>query len=50
MLFIDATKECVKVTNNNRLTDDNITAIVNALTSREDKQCFAHLAEYAEIE
>ena len=50
MLFIDATKECVKVTNNNRLTDDNITAIVNAFTSREDKQYFAHLAEYSEIE
>ena len=50
MLFIDATKECVKVTNNNRLTDDNITAIVNAFTSREDKQCFAHPAEYSEIE
>ena len=23
-LFIDASKECVKVTNNNKLTDENI--------------------------
>ena len=50
VLFIDATKECVKVTNNNKLTEDNIAAIVDAFTSREDRQYFAHLAEHSEIE
>ena len=34
-LFIDASSECVKVTNNNRLTAENID--------------FSHLAEYSEI-
>ena len=33
VLFIDATKECVKVTNNNKLTGDNITSIVSPLKS-----------------
>ena len=49
VLFIDATKECIKVTNNNKLTDDNITAIVTAFTSREEKEHFAHLAPFDEV-
>ena len=49
VLFIDATKECVKVTNNNKLTEANITAIVDAFTSREEKEHFAHLASFDEI-
>ena len=49
VLFIDATKECVKVTNNNKLTEANITAIVDAFTSREEKEHFAHLATFDEI-
>ena len=32
-LFIDATKECVKVTNNNKLTDENIENICLLYTS-----------------
>ena len=35
-LFIDATKECVKVTNNNKLTDENIENIVKIFTDRKD--------------
>lgn len=35
-LFIDATKECVKVTNNNKLTDENIEKIVKIFTDRKD--------------
>ncbi len=35
-LFIDATKECIKVTNSNKLTDDNIQNILNAFTERKD--------------
>ena len=49
VLFIDATKECVKVTNNNKLTEANIAAIVDAFTSREEKEHFAHLATFDEI-
>ena len=49
ILFIDASDECVKVTNNNKLTDDNITNIVNEFTTREEKAHFAHLAAYDEV-
>ncbi len=49
VLFIDASKECVKVTNNNKLTDANIANIVNEFTSRADVAHFAHLASYDEI-
>ena len=48
-LFIDATGECVKVTNNNRLTAENIERIVSVFTSREEIKHFSHLAEYSEI-
>ena len=46
ILFIDATKECIKVTNNNKLTGTNIENIVGQFTSREEK---AHLASYDEV-
>ena len=49
VLFIDASKECIKVTNSNKLTEDNIAAIVDEFTTRAEKQYFAHLAEYSEI-
>ena len=49
VLFIDATKECVKVTNNHKLTEDNIAAIVDAYSSREEKEHFAHLAPFEEV-
>ena len=49
VLFIDASNECVKVTNNNKLTQDNIDNIVNVFTTREEKQYFTHLASYSEI-
>lgn len=48
-LFIDATNECVKVTNNNKLSDDNISRIVSIFEKREDEQYVAHLAAYDEI-
>ena len=48
-LFIDATNECIKVTNNNKLTPENIDRIVDAFTKREDLEHFAHLASYEEI-
>ena len=49
-LFIDATNECVKVTNNNKLTDDNINNIVDIFTKREDKEYVAKLVSNKEIE
>ena len=49
-LFIDASAECIKVTNNNRLTAENLDRIVSIFTSREEIKHFSHLAEYSEIE
>ena len=49
ILFIDATNECVKVTNNNKLTDDNISKIVDSFTKREDSQYFCRLVPYEEV-
>lgn len=48
-LFIDASKEFVKVTNNNKLTPDNIERIVDTFTNREDIDHFSHLASYDEV-
>ena len=49
VLFIDASAEFVKVTNNNRLTDENIRRIVEAFTKREDIEHFTRLVPYEEI-
>ena len=49
ILFIDATNECIKVTNNNKLTQDNIKRIVDTFARREEIAHFAHLADYDEI-
>ena len=49
VLFIDATKECEKVTNNNKLTEDNITRIVEEFVSRADDPHFARCVPYQEI-
>ena len=48
-LFIDASKEFVKVTNNNRLTPENIQTIVTEYAERKETRYFAHLADYEEI-
>ncbi|MDZ5723669.1 type I restriction-modification system subunit M [Acetobacterium sp. K1/6] len=48
-LFIDAAKECVKVTNNNKLTQANIDAIIDAYINRADLEHFARLVPNAEI-
>lgn len=36
-LFIDASKECVKVTNSNKLTEENIENIIKVFTDRKEK-------------
>ena len=48
-LFIDASSECVKVTNNNKLTAENITRIVDVFAKREEIPHFSHLAPYQDI-
>ena len=48
-LFIDASKEFVKVTNNNKLTPENIDHIVDVFSKREEIQHFSHLATYEEV-
>ncbi len=48
-LFIEASGECIKVTNNNKLTAANIERIVSVFAGREEIKHFSYLAEYAEI-
>jgi type I restriction enzyme M protein len=48
-LFIDASREYVKVTNNNKLTQANIEKIVAAYKSREKVEYFAKLVPNSEI-
>lgn len=48
-LFIDASGECVKVTNNNRLTPENIERIVDTFAGRAEEAHFSRLASYEEI-
>ena len=48
-LFIDASNECIKVTNNNKLTPENIERIVNTFANREEVRHFSHLASYEEV-
>lgn len=48
-LFIDASNEFIKVTNNNRLTEENITHIVDEFVSRADVEHFARCVPYEEI-
>ena len=48
-LFIDATNECIKVTNNNKLTQENMDKIVECFANRTETKHFSHLATYDEI-
>ena len=49
VLFIDATNECIKVTNNNKLTQANMDRIVETFANRSEEKHFSHLAGYEEI-
>jgi len=48
-LFIDASKEFVKVTNNNKLTQENIDKILEAFIDRKDIEHFSRLMPNSEI-
>lgn len=50
VLFIDASKECVKVTNNNKMTAENIDNIINTYTERTDKEYVSKCVANDEIE
>lgn len=50
ILFLDASNECIKVTNNNKLTPQNIENIVSAFAARTDKKYFCRLVPYEEIQ
>jgi type I restriction enzyme M protein len=49
ILFIDAAKEFIKVTKNNRLSNENIENIVSAVAERKDKEYFCRLVSNAEV-
>lgn len=42
-LFIDATKECIKITNSNKLTDENIRHILDLFKERNDMRYVSKL-------
>ena len=49
VLFIDASAECVKVTNNNKLTETNIENILHLFTERKDVEYTAKVVPNAAI-
>ena len=49
VLFIDASEECIKVTNNNKLTSENIDKIVDTFKCRLVSDHFSYLADYNEV-
>lgn len=48
-LFIDASKECIKVTNNNKLTPENISKLVDCVSNRSESEFFSRLVPNSEI-
>ncbi len=49
VLFIDASKEFVKVTNSNKMTEKHIDDIVEKFTKRENIEYISNLVEYEKI-
>lgn len=49
VIFIDASNEFIKVTNNNKLTDENIDRILQAYIKRENEEHFAKIVPNDEI-
>jgi type I restriction enzyme M protein len=48
-LFIDASRECIKVTNSNKLTAENIEKIIAAYADRQDAEYFVRPVPNSEI-
>ena len=49
VLFVDASNEFVKVTKNNRLSDDNIARIVGAVANHSEEQYFSRMVSCDEV-
>ncbi len=49
VLFIDASKQCIKVTNSNKLLDQNIESILNCFIERKDIEYYSKLVSSDEI-
>ena len=49
ILFVDASEECVRNTNKNKLSDDNINNIVKLLKDRKSVENKSYLATYDEV-
>ena len=49
VLFIDATEDCVKVTNSNKLTPQNLNDIIDVYSARENKEYKSALVSNDEI-
>jgi type I restriction enzyme M protein len=47
--FIDASRECVKVTNSNKLTSENIEKILDACSQRTNSEYFAKLVPNSDV-
>lgn len=49
ILFVDASDECVRNTNKNKLSDENISNIINLLKERKNIENKSYLATYEEV-
>ena len=49
ILFIDATSQCVKVTNNNKLLPEHIDTIVDTFAKRKNVDYLSRLTEYDDV-
>ena len=49
ILFVDASEECIRSTNKNKLSDENIENIINVLKDRKSMKNISYLATYEEI-
>lgn len=49
ILFVDASSECIRNTNKNKLLDENINNIINLLKDRKSVENKSYLATYEEI-
>ena len=49
ILFVDATDECVRTTNKNKLSDENINNLINVLKDRKSIENKSYLATYEEV-
>ena len=49
ILFIDASNQCIKITNNNKLLPEHIDTIVDAYTKRENIDYLCRLVDYDEV-